>query len=148
MNSFVITNNLFWCPDMCFDRILIDGAWHKPSCAAGAAWVGVDSKGIQLAQKQLSFFTHSAVVAEAQACLEALKWCLQSHIKAITILTDCYALITQLNDNSKAEWDIRHILLDIKLLCKYFDHVYISKVPRRHVQAAHKAAQAASVKGC
>ncbi|KAI8032640.1 hypothetical protein LOK49_LG01G01879 [Camellia lanceoleosa] len=68
---------------------LIDGAWHKPSCAAGAAWVRVDSKGIQLAQKQLSFFTHSAVVAEAQACLEALRWCLQSNIKAITILTDC-----------------------------------------------------------
>lgn len=44
LNNFIVTNNLFWCPDMCIDKILIDRTWYKDSYTARATWVGVDSK--------------------------------------------------------------------------------------------------------
>lgn len=77
-------------------------------------------------------------MAKAQACIEAMRWCLHSNIKSITILTDCQGLIIQLKDDRKAEWNIRNILQDIKLMCKSFDHVCITKVSRLVVQDAQK----------
>lgn len=39
--SYVVTNNLDWCPDLCFDSILVDGAWSEQTRKAGAAWVAI-----------------------------------------------------------------------------------------------------------
>lgn len=52
---------------------------------AGAEWVGLDRNGHQLVWKKFSFLAFSALVAEARACLEVVKWCVQHDVKVVII---------------------------------------------------------------
>lgn len=63
--QFVITNNSSWCPRMCFDRLLIDGAWQKHSFKGGPALVGMDHLGQQIITNHLSFNAPVAIFVKA-----------------------------------------------------------------------------------
>lgn len=82
---YVIANNADWQHDPIVSRFLIDGAWMKQSCKAGAAWVSLDNIGNPMVKKQFTFVASSVSVAEAWACLEVFKWCIQHNILLMII---------------------------------------------------------------
>lgn len=142
-------------PDVCFDRILIDGTWMKSTNQAGAAWVALDCSGHAIVYRQYTFVALSALVAEAKACFEAMNWCVQQNIKAITIYTDCQVLIPKIKKVKEVDWEIiqkikevdweiMNVVLNIRSLCNQFDYAFISEALRKVVEAALVAAKIAS----
>ncbi|CAL5432178.1 unnamed protein product [Camellia sinensis] len=91
--SFIITNNASWCPDYIVHIFLIDGAWRQQSSQARATWVAMDYNGNPIIKKQFSLTASLALLAEAKACLEVLKWCSQHQIMSANILPDCQMLV-------------------------------------------------------
>ncbi|GMP64221.1 hypothetical protein CsSME_00025603 [Camellia sinensis var. sinensis] len=92
--------------------------------------VCMDNKGQNLHQNALVVNPlPSPLAAEANACLEALRWVRAQVMKCLTIQTDCVLVKILQSQGEVTGWQIMSIVSDI---------INYSKIGRNVIQPAHK----------
>ena len=124
--------------------IAFDAAWQKDTGVMGGAWTlhrpAVPLQAIATGGGRYGLAT-SALHAECQTLLHALKWARHNHLTSTTFLTDCSNLITALQSPMATPSTILWTINAIKEIATTFPWCFILKVNRQQVQAAHDVAQ-------
>ncbi|XP_021864500.2 uncharacterized protein [Spinacia oleracea] len=119
----------------------VDGSWDKKTMKSGYGWTYNQQDNSQCQDGGGDYgCTKSAIQAEAQACLQGLKWPKRENIDKIKILTDCATLITCLQSKTSLEIQIHWITEEIKRIAKEFNICTIVKADRTAVLRAHQIA--------
>ncbi|KAG5549491.1 hypothetical protein RHGRI_014729 [Rhododendron griersonianum] len=80
-----------WIP-----KFLVDGARCKQSLRGAAAWVSLSALSFVQEKNVRSAFASSALMVEAVAVLDALRWALGIRFRRVEVLTDCLVLVQSL----------------------------------------------------
>ncbi|KAI8555999.1 hypothetical protein RHMOL_Rhmol05G0218700 [Rhododendron molle] len=87
----------------------------------------------------------SALMVEAVAVLDGRRWALGKRFRMVEVLTDCLVLVQTLQCVERADVFVKPVLRDMLGLMHEFDHVAISKVPRNVVRTAQNLAKSVMV---
>ncbi|XP_028115313.1 uncharacterized protein LOC114313144 [Camellia sinensis] len=124
-------------------HFIIDGSWKSPTDNARIVWICLDNQK-QLIKRQAVVKTSlsHALLAEAHACLDAIRWAVQQEMKHINVYTDCQVLVQMLQQQRYQEhWHIFTLVQDILAYVKCLNYVCLRKVDRSVIQPAHNTAK-------
>ncbi|XP_028079766.1 uncharacterized protein LOC114281493 [Camellia sinensis] len=97
---------------------VIDGSWRnsgrQATDVAGVAWICFDAHNQLVSQEALVLhLTLSPLMAEAKACLEAIRWAARRKLRKL-IITNCQVLVRLLQQKGmEMEWQVALIINDI-----------------------------------
>ncbi|XP_016649795.1 PREDICTED: uncharacterized protein LOC103333092 [Prunus mume] len=117
---FIVVPNILaqgWRPPMSnYVKINFDGAWKKDSHLAGLGVVARDAIGSFYGGLATPFHCNLALVAEAAACLCALKFALNHNFTDIIFKTDSKILVEGVRGGGKnGVWAIQRLLDEFKI---------------------------------
>lgn len=121
-------------------KVCIDVAFHDYDKGEVWGFIVRDSIGEgQMAGASRMYTTHSAFVAEAIACLQAMKCCLEQGMMMIQVETDCSNMVRAVRSSYFDYSMMGTIIQEIKNLVLFdFNYVQFVFVPRSCNRCAHE----------
>ncbi|XP_074283834.1 uncharacterized protein LOC141608371 [Silene latifolia] len=130
------------CGNVC--TVKCDAAWRADR-SSGMEWCLLDGDGILRntahARSCDDVFASSALQAEGQAAIKALKWALDEGYLHVRLVTDCLVLVMQVAGADKPIASITCIIQDIKSIASLFHCCSLSFCPRGVNKIAHNLVQ-------
>ncbi|XP_074301440.1 uncharacterized protein LOC141632828 [Silene latifolia] len=128
------------CGNVC--TVKCDAAWRADR-SSGMGWCLLDGDGILRNSAKARSFASSALQAEGQAAIQALKWALEEGYLHVRLVTDCLVLVLQVAGADKPIASLSCIIQDIKSITSSFHCCSLSFCPRGVNRIAHNLAQEA-----
>ncbi|XP_074302849.1 uncharacterized protein LOC141636469 [Silene latifolia] len=123
-------------------RVKVDAGWHT-SLVSAAGWVTYDHDGFIIFEGGRSFWSESALQAEAKGIREALRWASANGIFHLDVFSDCLQILLQITGVENGHHLTQGILLDIEASLPFFHCISFSFIPRNLNSVAHRLAKRA-----
>ncbi|XP_074318513.1 uncharacterized protein LOC141655326 [Silene latifolia] len=105
------------CGNVC--TVKCDAAWRTDR-SSGMGWCLLDGDGILRISAHARSFASSALQAEGQAAIQALKWALEEGYLHVRLVTDCLVFVLQVAGADKPIASITCIIQDFKSIASRF----------------------------
>ncbi|XP_074318284.1 uncharacterized protein LOC141655084 [Silene latifolia] len=128
------------CENIC--TVKCDAAWRDDR-SSGMGWCLLDGDGTLRNTAHARSFASSALQAEGQAAIKALKWALDEGYLHVRLVTDCLVLVMQVAGAEKPIASITCIIQDFKSIASHFHCCSLSFCPRGVNMIAHNLAEEA-----
>ncbi|XP_074270813.1 uncharacterized protein LOC141594715 [Silene latifolia] len=128
------------CGNVC--TIKCEAAWRADR-SSGMGWCLLDGDGFLRNSAHARSFASSALQAESQAAIQALKWALEEGYLHVRLVTDCLVLVLQVAGADKPIASITCIIQDIKPIASRFHCCSLSFCPRGVNRIGHNLVQEA-----
>ncbi|XP_074293020.1 uncharacterized protein LOC141619908 [Silene latifolia] len=125
------------CENVC--TVKCDAAWRDDK-SSSMGWCFLDGDGTLRNFANARSFASSALQAEGQAAIKALKWALDDGHLHVRLVTDCLVLVMQVAGAEKPIASITCIIQDIKSIASHFHCCSLNFCPRGVNRIAHNLA--------
>ncbi|XP_074298746.1 uncharacterized protein LOC141629674 [Silene latifolia] len=123
-------------------RVKVDAGWHT-SLVSAAGWVAYDHDVSIIFEGGRSFWSESALQAEAKGIREALRWASANGIFHLDVFSDCLQILLQITGVENGHHLTQGILLDIEASLPFFHCISFSFIPINLNSVAHRLAKRA-----